>query len=257
MSQKSKQNKRNDNNIINNAQEKGNKEVLATLKNITKEYGSGSIKTKALNGVDLTIYKGVMHVILGQSGCGKTTLLNILGGLDFVSGGSFLFDGVDQSKLNERARTVYRRDKVGFIFQSYNLMPELNVKENVDFISGICKDHLKTNDILKAVGIEDLSKKYPSQLSGGQAQRVAIARALVKKPKIILADEPTAALDYATSIEVLGVIREVVKQGATLVMVTHNEEIAKMADSVIRMKDGKIVSVTDNEFPCSANELHW
>jgi putative ABC transport system ATP-binding protein len=233
------------------------KEILATLKDITKEYDSGSVKVKALNGVDLTIYKGVMHVILGQSGCGKTTLLNIIGGLDSATSGTFVFEGEDQSELNEKGMTAYRRDKVGFIFQSYNLMPELTVKENVDFIAGICKEPLNTKDMLKSVGIDDLSKKYPSQLSGGQAQRVAIARALVKNPKIILADEPTAALDYATSVEVLGVIREIVKKGATLVMVTHNEEIAKMADCVIRMKDGKIVSVTDNESPCSADELHW
>ena len=250
MSKKNKKDHVNNDNVT-------NKEVLATLKNITKEYGSGSVKTKALNGVDLTIHKGVMHVILGQSGCGKTTLLNILGGLDCATEGSFIFDGEDQSKLNEKKRTAYRRDKVGFIFQSYNLMPELNVKENVDFIAGICKEPLNTNDMLKAVAIDDLAKKYPSQLSGGQAQRVAIARALVKNPQIILADEPTAALDYATSVEVLGVIREIVKKGATLVMVTHNEEIAKMADSVIRMKDGKIVSVTDNESPCRADELRW
>lgn len=233
------------------------KEVLISLKRVKKEYQTGNVKTMALRGIDLDVFKGEMLVILGKSGCGKSTLLNIIGGMDTLTEGEFVFEGCDHSKLKEKERTEYRRNSIGFIFQSYNLMPELNALENIEFISGICKNASEPKKLLDLVGLAEYAKKYPSQLSGGQAQRVSIARALVKNPLLILADEPTAALDYSTSIEVLTVIRKIVKQGATLIMVTHNEEIAKMADRVVRMKDGKVIDIAKNEKPCSTEELEW
>lgn len=233
------------------------KEVLLSLKGVEKCYETGRVKTMGLRGVDLEVYKGEMLVILGKSGCGKSTLLNIIGGMDTLTEGEFIFEGRDYSGLKEKERTEYRRNCVGFIFQSYNLMPELKARENVEFVAGICREPSDTGELLEMVGLSDYSEKYPSQLSGGQAQRVSIARALVKNPRLILADEPTAALDYSTSVDVLNVIRKIVKQGATLVMVTHNEEIARMADRVVRIKDGKVVDIAVNKEPCSAHELEW
>lgn len=232
-------------------------EVLLSMKKVKKDYQTGHVKTKALRGIDLDVYKGEMLVILGKSGCGKSTLLNIIGGMDTLDEGSFLFEGRDYSNLKEKERTEYRRNSIGFIFQSYNLMPELNALENVEFIAGICKNASDPKEMIDLVGLSEYAKKYPSQLSGGQAQRVSIARALVKNPRLILADEPTAALDYSTSIDVLSVIQKIVKEGATLIMVTHNEEIAKMADRVIRMKDGKVIEIQKNEKPCDAKDLEW
>ena len=233
------------------------KEVLLSLKGVKKDYEIGNMKTMALRGIDLDVYKGEMLVILGKSGCGKSTLLNIIGGMDILTEGEFVFEGCDYSKLKEKERTEYRRNSIGFIFQSYNLMPELNALENIEFIAGICKAASEPKKLLDLVGLAEYAKKYPSQLSGGQAQRVSIARALVKNPRLILADEPTAALDFSTSIDVLGVIQKIVKQGATLIMVTHNEEIAKMANRVVRMKDGKVIDIVENEKPYSAEKLEW
>ena len=233
------------------------KDILFSLRDVKKSYGRGSARTEALRGISLDVYKGEMLVILGKSGCGKSTLLNIVGGMDTLTEGSFFFEGKDYSNLKEKARTEFRRNSVGFIFQSYNLMPELKAIENIEFIAGITKDASDSKELLDLVGLNECANKYPSQLSGGQAQRVSIARALVKKPKLILADEPTAALDYTTSIEVLKVIEKIVKRGATMVMVTHNEEIAKMADRVIKIKDGKVLEIKENEHPCNADELEW
>lgn len=232
-------------------------EVMLTLNNVKKSYQTGNVKTPALRGIDLNVYKGEMLVILGKSGCGKSTLLNIIGGMDSLSEGEFFFEGKDYSKLKEKEQTEYRRNSVGFIFQSYNLMPELTAAENIEFISAIANEHMNVNELIGLVGLSEYANHYPAQLSGGQAQRVSIARALVKKPKLILADEPTAALDYSTSIEILKVIQEIVKQGATMVMVTHNEEIAKMANRVIRIKDGLVTDITENSQPCDASHLEW
>lgn len=236
---------------------KDNKEVLVSLRGVRKVYKVGNIVTKALNGIDLDIIKGEMLVVLGKSGCGKSTLLNVIGGMDNLDAGTFMFEGNDYSKLKEKERTEYRRNSIGFIFQSYNLMPELNALENVEFIAGICNHASEPEKMIEKVGLTEFQKKYPSQLSGGQAQRVSIARALVKNPKLILADEPTAALDYNTSIDVLSTIQQIVKNGATLIMVTHNEEISKMANRVIKMKDGKVVDIIINDKPCDANDLEW
>lgn len=233
------------------------KSVLISLHNLRKDYLSGSVKTKALNDINIEIYKGEFLVILGKSGCGKSTLLNIIGGLDNLTEGQFIFENEDYSNASEKVLTNYRRNSIGFIFQTYNLMPQLTAYENLEFISAISNNALDSKETLDRVGLGEYRNSYPSELSGGQQQRVSIARALVRNPKLILADEPTAALDYATSIEVLSVLEKVIKGGTTLVMVTHNEEIAKMANRIIRIKDGQVTSIVENENPYNASDLVW
>ncbi len=235
----------------------GEKKVLISLRDVTKTYGSGENQVRVLRGVSLDIREGEFLVILGESGCGKSTLLNIVGGMDHLTGGTLTFDGRDYSHATEKELTLYRRNSVGFIFQAYNLMPTLTAEENLNFIGELCDNPLDAKEVLDRVGLLDRKDNYPSQMSGGQQQRVSIARALIKKPRVILADEPTAALDYDTSIEVLTVLEEVIRDGATLLMVTHNEEIAKMANRVIRMKGGVVAEVIVNHHPASARELVW
>lgn len=233
------------------------KNQLFFLREVTKTFGQGETEIQVLKGVNLDIREGEFLVILGESGCGKSTMLNIIGGMDQLTTGTFLFDGKDYSKADEKTLTLYRRNSVGFIFQAYNLMPTLTAEENLDFIGELCEDSMDAKEALELVGLSERRKNYPAQMSGGQQQRVSIARALVKRPRIILADEPTAALDYETSIEVLSVLEEVIHGGTTILMVTHNEEIAKMADRVIRMKGGVVAEVMMNAHPASAKELVW
>ena len=234
------------------------KEILAVLKDVIKEFPSGDGVSRVLNGINLEIYKNEFVVILGESGCGKSTMMNIVGGMDFLTGGSLLIEGKDFSHPSDKDLTAFRRNYVGFIFQAYNLMPNLTALENVQFIAELVEDPMSPTDALERVGLKDKANNYPAQLSGGQQQRVSIARAIVKKPKLILADEPTAALDYTTSIEVLGVVEEIVRNdGATVMMVTHNPEIAKMADRVIKVRSGKIASIKKNMHPLHAAELVW
>ena len=233
------------------------KKSIISLRDVTKTFGTGENQLQVLKGVNLDIREGEFLVILGESGCGKSTMLNIIGGMDQLTTGTFLFDGKDYSKADEKTLTEYRRHSVGFIFQAYNLMPTLTAEENLDFIGELCEDSMDAAEALERVGLAQRKDNYPAQMSGGQQQRVSIARALVKKPRIILADEPTAALDYETSIEVLTVLEEVIKSGTTLLMVTHNEEIAKMANRVIRMKGGVVAEVIVNRHPASAKELVW
>ena len=231
-----------------------NKSIIS-LRGVTKVFGQGDTQIQILKGVNLDVREGEFLVILGESGCGKSTMLNIIGGMDKLTGGSFLFDGVDYSNADEKTLTMYRRHSVGFIFQAYNLMPTLTAKENPEFIGELCEDPMDAEDALERVGLLGRKDNYPSQMSGGQQQRVSIARALMKKPRLILADEPTAALDYETSIEVLTVLEDVIKAGTTMLMVTHNEEIAKMANRVIRMKGGVVAEVIVNRHPAAAKEL--
>ena len=233
------------------------KKAIISLRNVTKTYGSGENQVQILKGVNLDVREGEFLVILGESGCGKSTMLNIIGGMDQLTGGEFLFDGQDFSHATEGQLTQYRRHSVGFIFQAYNLMPTLTAAENLDFIGELCNDAMDASKALESVGLLQRKDNYPTQMSGGQQQRVSIARALVKKPRVILADEPTAALDYETSIEVLTVLEDVIRAGTTLLMVTHNEEIAKMANRVIRMKGGVVAEVIVNRHPASAKELVW
>ena len=234
------------------------KEVLAVLKNVTKEFPSGDGMLKVLKGVNLEIYKNEFVVVLGESGCGKSTMMNIVGGMDFLTDGTLTIEGRDFSHPTDAELTKYRREYIGFIFQAYNLMPNLTALENVQFIAELVKDPMDPREAIEKVGLSDRANNYPGQMSGGQQQRVSIARAIVKRPKLILADEPTAALDYTTSIEVLSVIEDIVKnQGATVMMVTHNVEIAKMADRVVKVRGGRIASIKKNLHPVHAQDLVW
>jgi len=233
------------------------KATLITLKNVTKTFGSGETQVQVLRGVNLDVREGEFLVILGESGCGKSTLLNIIGGMDQPTSGSVIFDGKDYANASDEELTAFRRRAVGFIFQAYNLMPTLTAEENLNFIGELAENPMTAAEALESVGLLEKRKNYPGQMSGGQQQRISIARALVKRPRLILADEPTAALDYETSIEVLSVLENVIKSGTTLLMVTHNEEIAKMANRVIRMKGGVVSEVVFNHHPASARELVW
>ena len=234
------------------------KEPLAVLKNVTKEFPSGDGVNRVLKGINLEVYKNEFVVVLGESGCGKSTMMNIIGGMDFLTDGTLLIEGKDFSHPTDAELTRYRREYVGFIFQSYNLMPNLTALENVQFIAELVADPMSAEEAIEKVGLTDRADNYPGQMSGGQQQRVSIARAIVKRPRLILADEPTAALDYATSIEVLRVIEDIVKnQGATVMMVTHNPEIAKMADRVVKVRSGRIASIKKNMHPLHAEELVW
>lgn len=238
------------------AEWKATKPILS-VRDVTKEFPNGDTVTKVLKGMNVDVYEGEFLVLLGESGCGKSTLLNIIGGLDTATSGTFTFMDQDLSHASQEELTRYRRENIGFIFQSYNLMPNLTAKQNLDLIAELVKEPMDSYEALDLVGLRSRADNYPSQLSGGQQQRVSIARALIKKPKIIMADEPTAALDYTTSIEVLHVMEEIVRGGATLVMVTHNEEITRMADRVIRVRDGKPYEITVNRHPVHAEELVW
>ncbi len=231
--------------------------VLISTREIHKSYISGGDMAHVLRGVNLDIYEGEFLAILGESGCGKSTFLNIIGGMDSPDEGSFKFMGKEMAKADKEVLTNYRRNNIGFVFQSYNLMPNLTSKQNLDMIAELVKNPLNSDEVLDMVGLSDKKDLYPGQLSGGQQQRVSIARALVKRPKIIFADEPTAALDYETSIEVLSVFEKVLKTGTTLVMVTHNEEITRMADRVLRLRNGQTYEITINKNPVHANELVW
>ena len=234
------------------------KEILAVLKDVIKEFPSGGGVSRVLKGINLEIYKNEFVVVLGESGCGKSTMMNIVGGMDFLTEGSLLVEDKDFSHPSDKDLTAFRRNYVGFIFQAYNLMPNLTALENVQFIAELVDNPMLPIDALDKVGLREKANNYPSQLSGGQQQRVSIARAIVKRPKLILADEPTAALDYTTSIEVLSVVEEIVRNdGATVMMVTHNPEIAKMADRVIKVRGGKIASIKKNMHPLHAKELVW
>ncbi len=235
-----------------------NNTVIMSLKGITKDFSSGAGVTRVLKGVDLDIYENELLVILGESGCGKSTLLNIIGGMDSPTTGQITLDGRDFSHPSEKELVKFRRDFIGFIFQAYNLMPNLTAIENVRFIAEKCKNSGNPAKAIEMVGLSSRANNYPSMMSGGQQQRVSIARAVVKNPKIILADEPTAALDFTTGQEVLALIEKLIAQKVTtVVMVTHNAEIAKMANRVIRVKDGKIVSIRRNSWPMHASDLAW
>ena len=234
------------------------RKVLISLRNVIKEYPSGDGVLRVLKGINLDIYENEFVVILGESGCGKSTMMNIVGGMDFATDGELIIDGKDFSHPSDVELTRYRREYVGFIFQSYNLMPNLTALENIQFIAEIAKDPADPQAALDMVGLGEKGMNFPAQMSGGQQQRVSIARALVKNPRLILADEPTAALDFQTGQEVLIVMEKIVKErGTTVVMITHNAEIAKMADRVIKLRSGKIASIKRNLHPLAAAEIEW
>ncbi|OFQ86302.1 ABC transporter ATP-binding protein [Streptococcus sp. HMSC061E03] len=223
-----------------------------------KCYTSGETEIFANQDVSFEIEKGELVIILGASGAGKSTVLNILGGMDTNDEGQVLIDGVDIAKLNSHQRTNYRRDDVGFVFQFYNLVPNLTAKENVELASEIVSDALDPEAVLKEVGLGNRLDNFPAQLSGGEQQRVAIARAVAKNPKILLCDEPTGALDYQTGKQVLGILQDMSrKKGATVIIVTHNGALAPIADRVIRMHDAKVKSVEINELPQDIATLEY
>lgn len=232
--------------------------TLIEFKNVTKEYRVGEVSIKALAGVDFSISEGEFVVILGASGAGKSTILNILGGMDTASSGQVLVGGQEITSLGEKKLTVYRGEKVGFVFQFYNLIPNLNALENVEFATEVCRNHLDAKDILHKVGLTDRIRNFPSQLSGGEQQRVAIARAVAKNPLLLLCDEPTGALDYVTGKSVLKLLQDLNKDTKKcVVLVTHNSAIAPMADKVIKVKSGRIESITINEKKQGVEGIEW
>ena len=228
------------------------------VKNLTKKYVSGNIEVTAVDDISFEIKKGEIVVIVGASGAGKTTLLNILGGMDNLTYGQVIIDGKDISNYNDSQLTEYRRNDIGFVFQFYNLIQNLNAIENVELATQICTNTLNPEMVLEQVGLSNRIKNFPSQLSGGEQQRVAIARAIAKNPKILLCDEPTGALDYKTGKEVLKLLQDTAnKNNMTVIIITHNQAIAPMANRVIKMKSGKIEENIINEKPVAIEEVEW
>lgn len=228
------------------------------FKNISKVYQMGEVEIKALNKASFSIEKGELVVILGPSGAGKTTCLNILGGMDEATSGSLIIDGVEITKLKGKDLIKYRRHDIGFVFQFYNLIQNLTALENVELAVQLCKDHLNPEKVLKKVGLKDRLDNFPSQLSGGEQQRVSIARAIAKNPKLLLCDEPTGALDYKTGKQILKLLEDTChKEGMTIIIVTHNSAIADMADKVIKFKNGQVEEIYINHNPRPIESIEW
>ena len=233
-------------------------EAYVKLEDVTKVYHMGEVEIRAADGINFVIMKGEFVVIVGPSGAGKTTVLNVLGGMDTATSGSIMVDGKDISSYNARELTAYRRDDIGFVFQFYNLITNLTALENVELALQICRDPLPAKRVLVDVGLEGRMKNFPAQLSGGEQQRVSIARALAKNPKLLLCDEPTGALDYNTGKAILKLLQDMCRErGMTVIVITHNQAIAPMADRVIKIKNGKVSSMTVNESPVSVETIEW
>ncbi len=232
--------------------------MLAEFKNVVKTYGTGDGLLRAVDGISFSIEEGEFVVILGQSGAGKSTVLNLLGGMDVPTEGQVIVDGQRVSEMNDKALGKYRADVIGFVFQFYNLIPSLTAYENIALTKSIVKNARDAGELLELVGLSHCRDKFPSQMSGGEQQRVSIARALAKNPKILLGDEPTGALDSETGIAVLELLQRLCREeGRTVVLVTHNSDIARCADRVIRMRNGKIREITVNENPLPVKEVEW
>ncbi len=233
-------------------------ESFVRFENVCKEYKTGDVTIKALDSASFSIEKGEICVIVGESGAGKTTLLNILGGMDQLTSGSVFLNGTDISSFGKKQLTEYRRHEIGFVFQFYNLIPNLTALENVELAAQICKDPLDAHTVLTGVGLEERELNFPAQLSGGEQQRVAIARALAKNPKLLLCDEPTGALDYQTGKSVLKLLQDTSRTtGMTVIIITHNQALTAMANRVIRVKSGMILSETVNDKPIPVEEIEW
>lgn len=235
------------------------KKEIIKFQNVVKEYRNGEVYTRALNGINLTIYEGEIIIFLGTSGAGKSTALNLLGGLDQVTSGRIIVDGDDITKYDEKKMLEYRRAKIGYIFQFYNLIQTLNAKDNVELVLELCKNKKSNAEyLLEQVGLKERMNNYPSQLSGGEQQRVSIARALAKEPKILFADEPTGALDYNTTKQVLELLVKTCKEkNITLIIVTHNNFITPIADVVYSFRSGEIISISRNNNPTPVGDLPW
>ena len=233
-------------------------EEFVKLKDITKVYHMGEVEIRAADNINFSIKKGEFVVIVGPSGAGKTTVLNILGGMDTATGGTLTVDGKDITAYDSRQLTGYRRDDIGFVFQFYNLIPNLTALENVDLALQICKDPLDAKKVLEDVGLGDRLDNFPAQLSGGEQQRVSIARALAKNPKLLLCDEPTGALDYNTGKAILKLLQNMCRErGMTVIVITHNQALAPMADRLIHIKNGQVSHMETNENPMSIDEIEW
>ena len=232
--------------------------AFVTFEDVSKIYRSGEVEIRAVDHISFTIEKGEFCVIVGPSGAGKTTVLNMLGGMDACSGGNITVDGTRVSGFNARQLTTYRRHDIGFVFQFYNLVGNLTALENVELAAQICKDPLDAATVLDEVGLAKRANNFPGQLSGGEQQRVAIARALAKNPKLLLCDEPTGALDYVTGKQILKLLQDTCREkGVTVVVITHNSAIAPMADRVIHIKNGTVESMQRNETPQSVETIEW
>ncbi|MGX7109192.1 ABC transporter ATP-binding protein [Facklamia miroungae] len=228
------------------------------LKEVVKEYNTGEVVTRANDGVSFTIEDGEFVVILGPSGAGKSTTLNILGGMDQATSGQVIIDGEDIAKYNAKQLTRFRRNNVGFVFQNYNLVPNLTAKENVELMVHIAKSNVEAEKILEEAGLGHRLDNFPAQLSGGEQQRVSIARALAGQPKILLCDEPTGALDYETGKQILKLLQDTCREtDTTVVVITHNTVISKMADRVIRIRNGQVEDIDQNSHPANVLDLHW
>ncbi len=228
------------------------------LKDITKVYKMGEVEIRAADNINFAVEKGEFVVIVGPSGAGKTTVLNILGGMDTATGGTLLVDGADVTAYNARRLTEYRREDIGFVFQFYNLVPNLTALENVELALQICRDPLDAKEVLREVWLGDRLNNFPAQLAGGEQQRVASARALAKNPKLLLCDEPTGALDYNTGKSILKLLQNMCRnRGMTVIVITHNQAIAPMADRLIHIKNGQVSGMEINEHPISIDEIEW
>lgn len=232
--------------------------MFLKVENVKKSYKTGDVTTEVLKGVGMNLEKGSIGVILGPSGSGKSTLLNIIGGIDRGDSGSVTIDDIEVSKLSDNKLTDYRRENIGFIFQFYNLIPNLTVGENIEVVSNISKSPLNTDEVLKAVGMADKKYRFPRELSGGEQQRASIARAIVKNPKLLLCDEPTGAIDFATSREILKLLQKINKEfGTTILMITHNTAISGMANVVYKVRSGEIEETIVNKEILPAERIEW
>ena len=233
-------------------------EEFVKLQDITKIYKMGEVEIRAADRISFSIQKGEFVVIVGPSGAGKTTVLNILGGMDTATDGKLIVDGEDITSYNSRKLTGYRREDIGFVFQFYNLVPNLTALENVELALQICKDPLDAKEVLEDVGLGDRLDNFPAQLSGGEQKRVSIARALAKNPKLLLCDEPTGALDYNTGKAILKLLQNMCRErGMTVIVITHNQALAPMADRLIHIKNGQVSKMELNENPMSIDEIEW
>lgn len=233
-------------------------EVFLRVEGLGKGYGEGDARVEVLRNIDVSLLKGEMSVLLGPSGSGKSTFLNIIGGLESADAGRIVIDGYELTKLSSKKIGEYRRNELGFVFQFYNLVPDLTIKENIEVCAHLGKNPLSTKDLLGSLGLWDHRNKFPRQVSGGQQQRCAIGRALVKNPRLLLCDEPTGALDYKTSKEILALIEQVNKEyGCTVVIVTHNDAIKNMATRILRLHDGCLIENSINSEPIPAEQLEW